>query len=230
MPLEGNKHTMKPWILMPLVASFLCSGCSTLFSVEQDGTNKEKTTQGAESNTLNNIGAFFGGTPQNTNIPSSEGHSLRGTRLPNSFQQQAWPQRPNHRMALTPLRLTHVDGNTWRTAANPLIVYGIISRLLSQNYIISSSDRKSMNIHTDWDKFFIDGRLFRNRMSVSVFPVGNRQTEVVIKNSVEYYSGSVGKQEENTAWLPSPDLTDEVSKLVESTDKQTAFAYGQNVR
>jgi hypothetical protein len=106
-----------------------------------------------------------------------------------------------------------------------------MSRIISQSYIISAVDRKNMNIQTEWDKFFIDGRLFRNRINITVFPVGNRMTEVVIKNAVEYYSGSVEKQEQNMAWLPSPDLTDEVNRLVLNTDKQTAFLYSQqNIR
>ena len=61
-----------------------------------------------------------------------------------------------------------------------------------------------------------------------VFPVGPKQTEVVIKNIVEYYTGNPNyKMEENTAWLPTPDITDEIPKLVENTNRQTALALTQ---
>lgn len=124
--------------------------------------------------------------------------------------------------------LTHIEGNTWRTSAHPAMVFGIMSRIISQSYIISALDRKNFNLQTDWDKFFIDGRLFRNRISVMVFPVSPRQTEVVVKNIVEYYTGGQStKPEENTAWLPSPDITDEINKLVESTNRQTALVQTQ---
>ena len=137
----------------------------------------------------------------------------------NPSQQQAFPNS---------LSLSHIEGNTWRTSAHPAMVFGIMSRLLSQNYIINSMDRKNFNVQTDWDKFFIDGRLFRNRISIMVFPVGPRQTEVVVKNIVEYYTGSPNnKLEENSAWLPSPDITDEINKLVENTNRQTALVQSQ---
>ena len=77
-----------------------------------------------------------------------------------------------------------------------------------------------MTLQTDWDKFFIDGRLFRNRIHVSVFPVGPKQTEVVIRNSLEYFSGvseSVADTGSEGHWLPSPDITNEVANLVKNT-------------
>lgn len=127
-----------------------------------------------------------------------------------------------------PFTLTHIDGNTWRTQAHPALVFGIMSRILSQNYIISAMDRKNFNLQTDWDKFFIDGRLFRNRINIMVFPVGPRQTEVVLKNVVEYFTGTASnKMEDNASWLPSPDLTDEIHKLIDSTNRQTTLLQNQ---
>lgn len=207
------------------------------------GRNQEQNQDKTQSNN-NQRGSFLSsifGEDDNTdsqannrvNAETNANLNLRSdsSRLPTSLQQQQPRkyQRQDAMMALSPLHLTRIEGNTWRTGANPALVHGIMARLLSQNYIISSVDRKNFNIQTDWDKFFIDGRLFRNRISVTIFPVGARQTEVVIKNLVEYYTGTLAKQEENMAWLPCPDLTDEVNKLVENTDKQTAFAYSQSM-
>ncbi len=146
--------------------------------------------------------------------------SLDTLTTPSKNTMQTWNQ-------MSELNLMRVDENTWRTAANPKLVYSIMTRVLAQSYIVTTVDRRNMNAQTDWDKFFIDGRLFRNRMSITVFPITAGQTEIVIKNSVEYYAGVVAKQEENSAWLPSPDITDEVSKLIETTNRQTAFAYSE---
>lgn len=128
--------------------------------------------------------------------------------------------------------LTHVDGNVWRTNVDAVQVFSMLSRSLSQNYLLTSVDRKNLSLNTDWDKFFIDGRLFRNRLSISVFPVGSRQTEVVVKNTVEYFSGNPNKPDQMSAanWLPSPDLTDEVSRVVDSLNKQIAYYSSQGVR
>lgn len=125
--------------------------------------------------------------------------------------------------------LTKVDGNVWRSSVDAVQLFNMLSRLLSQNYLLTSVDRKSLTLSTDWDKFFIEGRLFRNRLSISVFPVGHRQTEVVLKNSVEYFSGNPNNPQEMTLanWLPSPDITDEVSRVVDSLNKQIAFYQNQ---
>jgi hypothetical protein len=83
-------------------------------------------------------------------------------------------------------------------------------------------DRRNLSLQTDWDKFFIDGRLFRNRFVVSVFPIGPRQTEVLIRNNLEYFSGAAGQSgsQADGDWLPSPDVTDEVAKLVDGVNLQ----------
>lgn len=118
--------------------------------------------------------------------------------------------------------LVKVEGNTWRTALPATRVFSLLGRSLSQNYILSRVDRRNLSLQTDWDKFFIDGRLFRNRFVVSVFPVGPRQTEVLIRNTLEYFSGAAGQPGSQTDgdWLPSPDITDEVAKLVDNVNLQ----------
>ena len=126
--------------------------------------------------------------------------------------------------------LTKIEGNVWRTNLNAAQVYSTLSRIVSQSYMVTQADRRNLNIQTDWDKFFIDGRLFRNRISVSVFPVGTRQTEVVLKNTIEYFSGQAGKADDMNAqaWLPSPDITDELPRIIDSLNRQTALLGNSN--
>lgn len=182
---------------------------SFLDSLFQDDPNSDQVNSQNKDNSRSSLSQ---GTISNQNKRNNFSNL-------NSPQQQIFPNT---------LSLSHVEGNTWRTSAHPAMVFGIMSRLLSQNYIITSMDRKNFNLQTDWDKFFIDGRLFRNRINIMVFPVGPRQTEVVVKNIVEYYTGNPNnKLEENTAWLPSPDITDEINKLVENTNRQTALVQSQ---
>jgi hypothetical protein len=176
------------------------------------------------------------GGQDTANLESNPSPSFRQRNTLSALQPQ--PQNPyssqfpqnNTSFVMSPLQMVFVNGNTWRTQAPPDMIYGIMARLLSQSYIMNGTDRKNFALQTDWDKFFIEGRLFRNRMSVMVFPVGPRQTEIVIKNTVEYYTGSAGKKEEGELWLPSPDVTDEVVKLVDNTNKHTAFAYNQSLQ
>ncbi len=118
--------------------------------------------------------------------------------------------------------LVNVEGNTWRTTAPATRVFSLAGRALSQTYVLSRVDRRNLTLQTDWDKFFIDGRLFRNRLVVTVFPVGPRQTEVVIRNALEYQGAVAGRDTEASegAWLPSPDITDEVERFVDAVNIQ----------
>ncbi|KAB8033776.1 hypothetical protein [Fluviispira multicolorata] len=220
---------MKLKIIAYLLSALVIGGCSTFLS--------QNSKRGQNSSESRQSSSFFGNLfhdesdnetseMQRENEKSSLNQETisRQNRRKNSHSEAPL----SNQSMIAALNLTHIEGNTWRTAAHPALVFSIMARLLSQNYIISSVDRKNFNLQTDWDKFFIDGRLFRNRISIMVFPVGPRQTEVIAKNIVEYYSGNPNsKLEENTAWLPSPDITDEISKLVENTNRQTTLLLNQ---
>jgi hypothetical protein len=115
------------------------------------------------------------------------------------------------------LPLQKIEGNTWRTNVSAQTAFIAISKTLAKSYTITANDRKNLSIQTDWDKFFVEGRLFRNKVNISVFPVSARSTEVVIRNSLEYFTSSSGSENEQGTWLPCPDITDEVKRIVDSS-------------
>ncbi len=90
-------------------------------------------------------------------------------------------------------------------------------RHLSESYVIRTNDPRNMSIQTDWDKFFIGGRLFRNRLNISLFQLAGLDCEMIINNKVEYFQAS----EESSAygesdWIPTQDVTNEKKQLIES--------------
>jgi hypothetical protein len=125
-------------------------------------------------------------------------------------------------MVNSPLLFQRLDRNTWRVATTAGHLFQTIARVISQSYIISQADRRALSLSTEWDKFFIDGRLFRNRISVNVFPYSARSADLVIKNNIEYYTQSAQKTDENnpTQWLPTQDVTDELDRVLEKTQSQ----------
>ncbi len=113
-----------------------------------------------------------------------------------------------------------VENNIWRTSLSAQQAFQAVSRVVAQNYIIAQTDRTQLTVTTDWDKFFIDGRLFRNRINAAVFPVSSHATEIVIRNSVEYYAADNKSSDIREAnWFPTPDITDEVARLVEGLSR-----------
>jgi hypothetical protein len=120
-----------------------------------------------------------------------------------------------------------INQNTWRTRIPASSLYPIVLRHLSESYVIRTNDPRNMSIQTDWDKFFIGGRLFRNRMNISLFQLAGLDCEMIINNKVEYFQAS----EESSAygesdWIPTQDVTNEKKQLVEAL---TRILHAMNV-
>jgi hypothetical protein len=116
--------------------------------------------------------------------------------------------------------LQQVDDNVWRTGLNAQLAFQTITRVLSQSYVLQKVDKSALLVTTEWDKFLVEGRMFRNRMFVTVFPVSKRSTEIVIRNDVQYYEGDKKNTMNQAQWIPTADLTDEVSRVVGIIGKQ----------
>ena len=130
-------------------------------------------------------------------------------------------------MITSPLMFQRLDKNTWRIAASAPLVFQTVARILSQTYILSQTDRRTFSMSTEWDKFFIDGRLFRNRVSINVFPLNSKFADLVIKNSIEYYTQNNAKLDTNSPdqWLPTQDITNEMDRILDKTQKQLMASF-----
>lgn len=162
-----------------------------------------------------------------SNMDASEQRSLNNA---NSFLPQlnsALKGAPGNNgiaqpMVSSPLLMQRIDQNTWRVASKSNILFQTVAKILSQNYIIAQADRRTLSLSTDWDKFFIDGRLFRNRISINIFPSSMQSSDLIIKNNVEYYNSAATVSNENNQipWLPTQDITNELDRVLEKTQNQ----------
>lgn len=215
-------------VMSNLCSIFLATGCVTAgmsnsprTSLFGGGERQQRQLPGsANANSLPmNSGYSVRGNAMNEQFPAS------GALIPqlnNSISGQGMSNGIAQPMVSSPLLFQRLDRNTWRVAAAAGPLFHTIARILSQTYIISQADRHALSISTEWDKFFIDGRLFRNRISVNVFPHAARSADLVIKNNIEYYVQSAEKIDENnpTQWLPTQDVTDELDRVLEKTQNQ----------
>jgi hypothetical protein len=163
----------------------------------------------APAKTLQNMDNI---APSGTILPQLSG-AVAGNSSNGGFTQP---------LVASPLLFQRLDKNTWRVASSAPQLFQTVAKILSQNYIISKADRQTLSMSTEWDKFFIDGRLFRNRISINVFPYNQRASDLVIKNNIEYYTQTAQRVDENdpTQWLPTADVTDELERILEKTQKQ----------
>lgn len=114
-----------------------------------------------------------------------------------------------------------VAQGVWRTPLPASEVFQVCAKLLSTHYILERADDEKFLL-TQWDKFYIQGRLFRNKMSVSIFPINVRETEIVVKNNVEYHAPEMMAKSvsEEYQWLPTQDITDEIKRFVDGLNEQ----------
>ncbi len=125
--------------------------------------------------------------------------------LPINSISSAMPRSP-----LVNPKVQKVDAQTWRIASHSGEVFDDILKTLSQQYIVQQVDKKNLSIVTDWDKFSVRGKMFRNRMSFRLFHRISF-TEVIIKNQVEQLQ-ELGPNQ--ITWVPTPDITTEVQRVL----------------
>jgi hypothetical protein len=117
-------------------------------------------------------------------------------------------------------KLKQVDDHTWVSNLPPYELFSLLSRHISKKYEILSLNKKSLTLSTNWDKFVIKGRLFRNKLNITLFPYDRNYTEIVIKNEVEYHSEvKYSAAKSYDVWLPTTDITSELKELFILTKK-----------
>lgn len=171
------------------------------------------------------------GRPLNRSYPPSETNQRKYHPLPPQAVPQQNPESltssrlsqnlpGSHEFALQGPQVSFfkaITESVWRTRIPARDLYPLLQRTVSQSYIIRHQDPRSLSIQTEWDKFFIGGRLFRNRMSLNLFQVGPGLIELVVNNKVEYFrdAGHDASGQENS-WIPTQDITNEKQKLIEN--------------
>lgn len=110
-----------------------------------------------------------------------------------------------------------VDKHTYRFALREPDVWDTVINVLLRNYNLTIVDRASGVITTEWDSFFLDKEVYRNRLSLRVVKTGRDQVEMTVHNNVERLRDA--SQATNTVgavWLPAEDRGNEVARIVQN--------------
>ncbi len=108
-----------------------------------------------------------------------------------------------------------IDKQTFRFALKEPEVWDAALNVLMRNYNVTIVDRNSGIITTEWDSFYLNNEVFRNRVSIRIGK--SNVVDVMIHNNVEKLkdasqaAGTVG-----AVWLPADDPANEVGRLVQN--------------
>ena len=162
---------------------------------------------------------FFGCIPVNWDKYRNHDQRLQVT----SESGQARPASGNGRYQTTgtspssQASIYALDPQTYRFNLRDSDVWDAALAVLMRNYSPAVIDRSSGVFSTEWDSYFLNGGVFRNKVSFRLTRAGNDASELVIRNNVERLrdasqaAGAVG-----AVWLPSPDPANEVGRILQN--------------
>lgn len=110
-----------------------------------------------------------------------------------------------------------LDKQTFRIALRDTDVWDAALNVLLRNYNLNIVDRTSGIITTEWDSYYLNKEVFRNKLSVRVAKSSYGAVDVTIHNNVEKLrdasqaAGTVG-----AVWLPAADPANEVGRVIQN--------------
>ena len=110
-----------------------------------------------------------------------------------------------------------IDDQTYRFLLKSEDVWDTALSVLLKNYNLTIVDKNSGIVTTEWDSFYLNNKVYRNKISMRVRRISWNQVDVTIRNNVERLhdateaAGSLG-----TVWLPSDDIAGETARIVQN--------------
>lgn len=115
-----------------------------------------------------------------------------------------------------------VDQGTFRFQLGYDRVWEATMDVLLRNYNLAIADRNNGLITTEWDSYYLDGKVHRNKVSMRLKRLGGSLVEVTIFNNVEMLSklpdGGITE-----IWLPTDKNKPEIGRIIQNM----AIAMGQ---
>lgn len=115
-----------------------------------------------------------------------------------------------------------VDQGTFRFQLSYERVWDATLDVLLRNYNLAIADRANGLITTEWDSYYLEGKVHRNKLSIRVKRMTGSLVEVTIFNNVEMLSklpdGGITE-----IWLPTDKNKAEIGRIIQNM----AIAMGQ---
>lgn len=124
---------------------------------------------------------------------------------------QTKPNRAPNQATIYP-----VDGQTFRFQMHDEKVWNAVIDVLMRNYNLTVVDRKSGVITTDWDSFYLDKKVYRNRVSIRVSRQSWGQSNLSIVNNLEVLQNGAAKTEIDAVWLPAEAENSESARIIQN--------------
>lgn len=112
-------------------------------------------------------------------------------------------------------KINKISKNKFIIPASSQGVWEASLDILSNAYSLTLADRENGLIATEWDRFYREGNIYRNKLSIRFNGTDKKGTVVTIHNNIERLEKDPS-QEYRPIWLPTNDPTKEVFRLLKN--------------
>ncbi|MBC7660241.1 MAG: hypothetical protein H7249_11095 [Chitinophagaceae bacterium] len=117
--------------------------------------------------------------------------------------------------------ITQIGDGVFRIPLSYDRTWDTIVDVLLRNYNLQIVDKSTGILTTEWDSFYLDGKVNRNKVSVRLKRAGSQSVDLTVHNNVETLSRIPDGVSE--VWLPSDRVKPEIGRIIQNL----AIASGQ---
>jgi hypothetical protein len=191
-------------LMLPLLLSLGCAGC--LPSRLDKYRHKDGTPTTPSFLTQNDGGpAPMLGAPD---MAASTTMAAKGQAVAPVAQRQEPVRATIYAVDKMTYRFAVRDGDIWDAAINVLL----------RNYNLTIVDKQSGILTTEWDSYFLNNEVYRNKVSLHMARSSSNTVDMTIHNNVERLrdasqanAGAVG-----AVWLPAEDGANETARIIQN--------------
>ena len=111
-----------------------------------------------------------------------------------------------------------IDSQTFSIMIPSEDVWNAAINVLMRNYNLTIIDKQNGVITTEWDSFYLNRQVFRNKVSLRITPYNFRYSKLMIMNNIESLQegSATGTGAFGAIWVPSQDLAGESARIIKS--------------
>ncbi len=110
-------------------------------------------------------------------------------------------------------QIQQIAPNLYKVPTNAVLIWDALIPILIQNYNFSLANKELGIISTEWDSYYLQSDIYRNRISLHLRSLSNEESTLALRNNVEILSKE-GSAHAQSFWMPAPSNNSEVERIL----------------
>ena len=149
-----------------------------------------------------------------TFIPEPEDHPLNIETQATQLETKS--KRVPQKNQLEVDSIISLNPSTHIVPKNKMKTWEEVLNIITQDYNVVVLDGQNGIITTEWDKFYFNQNLYRNKITLRIRPASVHTTQIIIKNNIEQLENTTSSNSQKILWIPSEDVLDETYRIINS--------------